>query len=68
MTAVISKRLWFAGKFLLTVILIALAFVAVIPNCIVPASVSHPEYFAWSGLIGPCIVFCGVVYSVWFWK
>jgi len=68
MTASTSKRLWFAGKLLLTLFLTVIAFAVVIPNCIVPAGPSHPAYFAWSGLIGPCIVTCGVVYCVWFWK
>jgi hypothetical protein len=63
-----SKRVWFAGRVLLSLVLILVAFAAVIPNCIVPGSPSHAAYFAWSGLIGPCVVACLVVYCVWFWR
>jgi protein-S-isoprenylcysteine O-methyltransferase Ste14 len=62
------QKLWFAGKVFLTVLLIAVAFGVVIPNCVVPATPSHPAHVAWSGLIGAFIVSCGVVYCVWFWR
>jgi hypothetical protein len=68
MTTSKSKWLWLVGKLSLTLALIAIAFAVVIPNCMVPATPSHSAYFAWSGLIGPCIVACVVVYCVWFWR
>jgi hypothetical protein len=63
-----SRRLLIAGKLLISVLLVVTAFAVIIPNCIVPATPSHPEYFAWSGLIGAFIVSCGVIYCVWFWR
>jgi hypothetical protein len=68
MTSRTSQRLWFAGKLLLTILLIAATFAVVIPNCIVPAAPSHPAYFAWSGLAGAIIVSGGLIYCVWFWR
>ena len=63
-----THPVWFAAKRLLTVGLVIFAFAVVVPNCIVPATASHPRYFAWSGLIGPFLVSCIFVYCVWFWK
>ncbi len=62
------QKLWFAAKLLLTLVVVLIAFAVVIPNCIVPASASHPGYFAWSGLAGPAIISCIGIYCVWFWK
>jgi uncharacterized membrane protein YkgB len=56
------------GKLLLTVLLITLSFAVAIPNCIVPATASHPQYFAWSGLFGPFLVSSIIIYCVWFWR
>jgi len=68
MTAITSKRLWFAGKLLLTLVLIAATFGIVIPNCSIMATPSHPEHFAWSGLMGAFVVSGMWIYCVWFWK
>jgi hypothetical protein len=68
MRAITSKRLGFAGKLLLTFALIIIAFAVVSPDCVVMATPSRPGYFDWSGLTGPCIAACGVVYCVWFWN
>jgi hypothetical protein len=51
-----SQKLWFIGKLLLTAVVTVVAFAIAIPNCIVPATASHPQHFVWSGLIGPFVV------------
>ncbi|HYG34470.1 MAG TPA: hypothetical protein VEC99_06775 [Clostridia bacterium] len=63
-----SQRVWFVSKVLLTIVIVVVAFAVVIPNCIVPETVSHPRYFVWSGLIGPFLVSYVGVYCIWFWK
>lgn len=63
-----SHKLLFAGKLMLTVLIIALAFAVTIPNCIVPETTSHPRYFACSGVSGPTLISGIVIYCVWFWR
>jgi hypothetical protein len=63
-----APRFWFAGKLVLTFILTAATFGVIVPNCIVPASPSHPAYFAWSGIIVAFLVSCMWIYCVWFWR
>lgn len=56
------------AKVILTVLVTAIAFAVAIPNCVVPATDSSPQYFRWSALVGAVLISGSGIYCIWFWK
>ena len=61
-----SPRRFIVAKILVNVVLIFLVFAMVIPNLIVPRTITSPQHFEWGGLITPFIISGFVTVCIWF--